>query len=116
MPAIDETKTDDEHGGGIFAVTYELLAQAMALPDDVVIVGIRDEGWSRRLDVAVRGPGLPECRYGQRLPRVNAVVSSRGGRPVGCTFEPLVNPLQDEVVKLRAEVARLSALVRDDGR
>lgn len=117
MFTFDETQDLAEpHGAGIFAISYEMLGRALALPKGVRIIGIRDEGWSGSLDIAVRGPGLPPCAKGERMARVTAIATSSEGRVVSVEFEPVVDPAERELAYLRAEVARPRAVVQDDGR
>lgn len=99
-------------GAGIFAASYELVAMMLGLPPDVRIVGVRDEGWSRQMEIAVRGPGLPACKVGELLPRVRAIATAEAGGKPAVSFETV----QTEADMLRAEVARLRKLVEDDGR
>ncbi len=94
--------TEATDGAGIFDLAYEILAGALALPPGVVIVGVRDEGWNGKVEIAVRGPGLPTCKPGAIMTRVRAIATQKG-----CAVVTRFEPIEDEVATLRAEVARL---------
>lgn len=98
-------------GACIFAASYEILAELLRLPPGVRIIGIHDESWNGSVDIAIRGPGLPACEQGACLPRARAIVTTQCV-PVATRFDPV----EDEVITLRAEVARLRKLVEDDGK
>lgn len=55
---------------GRLVVDYDLLKEALGLPEDAVILGVSDGGRFGAMELKVEHPKLPEVREGHVIPEV----------------------------------------------